>query len=145
MNDLVPLALSYLSHTESDVGGLLSPAAHVLQRMFALTCAFRGILLPVLGGFLQNTLTVPEGLDAHAEQESRAAASSHLHEEHVSAHHMPGRTLPGRLGLGQWELWGSSPASCSRVVAMVHGVVNEQLSRFAEQHVQDRHGENVFE
>ena len=98
-----------------------------------------------MGGFLQYTLTVPEGLDAHAEQESRAAASSHLHEEHVSAHHMPGRTLPGRLGLGQWELWGSSQASCSRVVAMVHGVVNEQLLRFVEQHVQDMHGENVFE
>ena len=61
--------------------------------------------------------------------------------EHVSAHHMPGRTLPGRLGLGHWELWVSSQASCSRVVAMVHGVVNEQLLRFAEQHVQDMYGE----
>ena len=37
--------------------------------------------------------------------------------------------------------WSSSQASCSRVVAMVHGVVNEQLLRFAEQHVQDMYGE----
>ena len=74
----------------------------------------------------QCTVSAPGRAPPMPESKPPRAWRRRCAREHVSAHRMPGRTLPGRLVLGHWELWGSSQASCPRVaVSPSEGVARE--------------------
>ena len=83
--------------------------------------------LRAAGIFVQKHITIDDQLDPHAIPRFNETSTEPV--DHM-----------------QLQFWCCAHEHCERVLVVGRdGVVNENLLRFAEQHVQHIHGENAFE